>query len=43
MDHVLLELSTMTHLPWVALPGMAHSFINFDKAVAYVISLISFL
>ena len=27
VDHVLSELSTMTRLSWVALPGMAHSFI----------------
>ena len=40
MDHVL---STMTHPSWVALHGMAHSFIELDKAVVHVISLISFL
>ena len=28
VDHVLSELSTMTHLSWVALHGMAHSFIR---------------
>ena len=33
MDHVLSELSTMTRLSWVALHGMAHSFIELDKAV----------
>ena len=33
VDHILLELSTMTHLSWVALHGMAHSFIELDKAV----------
>ena len=43
MDHVLLELSTMTHLPWVALQGMAYSFIELDKAVVHVIRLVSFL
>ena len=43
VDHVLSELSTMTHLSWVALQGMAHSFIELDKAVIHVISLISFL
>ena len=32
----------MTHLSWVALHGMAHSFIELDKAVAHVISLIIF-
>ena len=33
----------MTHPSWVALPGMAHSFIELDKAVFRVISLISFV
>jgi len=42
-DHVLSELSTMTHPSWVALHGMAYSFIELDKAVVHVISLISFL
>ena len=28
VDHVLSELSTMTHLSWMALYGMAHSFIE---------------
>ena len=42
VDHVLSELSTMTHLSWVALHGMAHSFIELDKAVVHGISLISF-
>ena len=27
MDHILSELSTMTHPSWVALHGMAHGFI----------------
>ena len=40
VDHVLLELSTMTCLFWMALHGMAQSFIEFDKAVAHVISFI---
>ena len=40
--HVLSELSTMTWPSWVALHGMAHSFIELDKAVVHVIS-ISFL
>ena len=31
VDHVLSELSTMTHPSWVALNGMAHSFIELDK------------
>ena len=43
VDHVLSELSTMTSLSWVALHCMAHSFIELDKAVVHVISLISFL
>ena len=43
MDHVLSELSTMTHLSWVALHGMAHSFTELDKAVVHVIKLVSFL
>ena len=33
----------MTHLSWVALHGMAHSFVELDKAVIHVISLVSFL
>ena len=41
-SHVLSELSTMTCLFWVALHGMAHSFIELDKAVVHVISLVSF-
>ena len=43
VDHILSELSTMTHLSWVALHGMAHTFIELDKAVVHVIRLISFL
>ena len=43
MDHILLELSIMTRLSWVALHGMAHSFIELDKAVVHVIRLVSFL
>ena len=43
VDHILSELSTMTHLSWVALHGMAHNFTELDKAVVSVISLISFL
>ena len=39
----LSELSTMTRRPsWVALHSMAHSFIELDKAVVHVISLVSF-
>ena len=43
VDHVLSELSTITHPSWVALHGMAHSFIELDKAVVHVIRLVSFL
>ena len=43
VGHILSELSTMTHLSWVALHGMAHSFIELDKAVVHVIRLVSFL
>ena len=43
VGHVLSELSTMTSPSWVALHGMAHGFIELDKAVVHVISLISFL
>ena len=43
VDHVLSELSTMTHPSWVALHGMAHSFIQLDKIVVHVINLVSFL
>ena len=31
VDHVLFELSTMTHLSWVALHYIAHSFIELHK------------
>ena len=43
VDHILSELSTMTHPSWMALHGMAYSFIELDKAVVHVISLVSFL
>ena len=43
VDHILSDLSTMTHPSWVALHGMANSFIELDKTVVHVISLISFL
>ena len=43
VDLGLSELSTMTCPPWVALHNMAHSFIELDKAVVHLISLISFL
>ena len=39
----LPESSTMTHPSWVALHSMAHSFIELDKVVVHVISLVSFL
>ena len=41
MDHVLSELSTMTRPSWVALHGMAHGFVELNKAVVHVISLVS--
>ena len=43
VDHVLSGLYTVTHLSWVALCTMAHSFIALDKAVVHVINLVSFL
>ena len=43
MDYVLSELSIMTHLSWVALHSMTHSFIGLEKAVLHVISLVHFL
>ena len=43
VDHILSELYTMTHLSWVALHSMAHSFIELDKAVVHVIKFVSFL
>ena len=43
VDHVLSERSAMTHLSWAALHRMAHSFIDLDKAVVHVVSLVSFL
>ena len=38
MDHILSELSTTTHLSWVAHHGMAHSFIELDKPSVHSIS-----
>ena len=35
-DHVLSELSTMTHLSWAALHGMAHSFIELKSLLMKV-------
>ena len=43
MDHIFSELSTMTRPSQVALSGMAHSFIELNKAVVHVIRLVSFL
>ena len=43
MSHILSKVSTMTHTSWVALHGMAHDFIELDKAVVHVIRLVSFL
>ena len=43
VDQILSEVSTMTRLSWVALHGMAHSFIELDKGVVHVIRLVSFL
>ena len=43
VDHILLELSTMTRASWVTLHRMAHSFIELDNFVIHVSSLISFL
>ena len=43
VDHILSDLSTMTRWSWVALYSMGHSFIELDKVVVHVISLISFL
>ena len=42
VGHVLSELSIMTLLSWVALHGVAHSFIELDQAVIQVISLVCF-
>ena len=42
-DHVLSELSSMTRPSWVALHSMALSFIELDKTVVHVISLVSLL
>ena len=42
VDHILSDLSTMTRLSWVT-PWAWLSFIELDKAVIQVISLVSFL
>ena len=38
-----VRTSHMTHPSWLALHGMAHSCTELDKAVVYVVSLVSFL
>ena len=43
VEHILSDLSTMTHLSWMALHGMAHIFTELDKALVHVIRLVSFL
>ena len=43
VDHIWSEFSTMTHLSWGVLHGMAHGFTELDKAVVHVIRLVSFL
>ena len=43
VDHILSELSTVTHSSWVALHGMAYSFTELHKAVVHAIILVSFL
>ena len=43
VGHILSELFTTTHLSWVVPHGMAHSFIELDKAVVLVIRLVGFL
>ena len=35
VDHILSELSTMTHPSWVALHVMAHSFIELHKPLCH--------
>ena len=35
VDHVLSELSSMTHPSWVAIRGMAHSFIRLHKPLCH--------
>ena len=43
VDHILSDLSTVTHPSWVAPHSTAHSFTELDKAVVHVTSLVSFL
>ena len=47
VDHVLSELSTMTHPSWVALHGTAHGFIEFQKPLpqdkAVILEVVSYM
>ena len=43
VDPFFSEVSTMTHLSWVALYGLAHSFTELHKAVVHVIRLVNCL
>lgn len=43
VDYISSDLSFMPRPSWISLPSMAHSFIELDKAVVHVISLIIFL
>ena len=43
VDPFFSEVSTMTHLSWVALYGLAHSFTELHKAVIHAIIFFSFL
>ena len=36
VDHVLSELSTVTHPPWVAIHGVVHSFTELRKPIMYL-------
>ena len=35
VDHVVSELFTLTHLSWLALHSMAHSFIELHKPLCH--------
>ena len=41
VDHILSEIPTMTCPSWVALHGMAHSFIGLDKVMVHVMRLVA--
>ena len=43
VDHTVSDLSTITHLSWVALHHIARSFTELHKAVIHMIILVSFL